>query len=70
LNIDGVKAEMMGDFQIRLEGGTWNPPPDMMKIRHTDPSKAWQYQFYRSNGNTNPIRSWADQKGLRQFWTS
>ena len=31
LNIDGIKVEIMGDIQKRLENGTWTKPPDLRK---------------------------------------
>jgi hypothetical protein len=62
LNIDGVKVEIMGDFQMRLEDGTWDLPPDMMKIRHTESVEGmaipflplqWQYDSYSKLGRSD-----------------
>ncbi len=37
LEIDGMKVEIMGDVQHRREDGSWEPPPDLSRIkRHVD----------------------------------
>jgi len=33
LDMDGVKIEIMGDFQLRSENGDWDDPPDLQNIR-------------------------------------
>lgn len=33
LEIDGMRVEVMGDVQHRWEGGAWEPPPDLFRIK-------------------------------------
>jgi hypothetical protein len=33
LEIDGVKVEIMGDFQILLEDGSWQKSPDLISVK-------------------------------------
>lgn len=33
LEIDGMRVEVMGDVQHRREDGSWEPPPDLLRIR-------------------------------------
>ena len=53
LEIDGVKVEIMGDFQIKLPDGSWESPPDLARYLQTVQvddmhvhvlSLEWEYQ--------------------------
>ncbi len=66
LNIDDVKVEIMGDFQIRLEDGTWQPPPDFTRLKQlvllegmSIPvlSLIWEYDSYSKLGRTDRAES-------------
>ena len=35
LEIQGVKIEIMGDFQIKLPNGNWENPPDLARHKQT-----------------------------------
>lgn len=34
LLVDGIKVEIMGDMQHRASDGSWEPPPDLVRIIH------------------------------------
>ena len=59
LNIDGIKVEIMGNFQIRIQNGAWQAPPDMAKIKQMVVvedleipilSLVWEYESYSKLG--------------------
>ncbi len=33
LEVDGLQVEIMGDVQHQREDGSWEPPPDLLRIR-------------------------------------
>lgn len=59
LDIDGVKVEIMGDFQIRLNDGSWQKPPDLANLIEIEPldelcipvlSLEWEFDSYSKLG--------------------
>jgi len=59
LNIDGVKIEIMGDFQIRLKNGTWQGPPNLAALKEMEHvgemsvpvlALAWEHDSYLKLG--------------------
>ena len=59
LMIDGIKVEIMGDIQKRLDNGIWEPPVDLKQHKHIVEiegmqvpvlSLAYEYQAYMKLG--------------------
>lgn len=66
LSIDGVKIEIMGDFQIRLENGTWQEPPNLALLKETEHigemsvpvlPLAWEHDSYMKLGRKDRAES-------------
>jgi len=74
LMIDGIKVEVMGDIQKRLEDGTWEEPVDLnhykrvIKVEEMQVpvlSLEYEYQAYRRMGRIKKaemIRKWLHDK--------
>jgi len=61
LTIDGIKVQITGDVQKRLDDGTWEPPPDLNRhkefveiggMRVPVLSMEYEYQAYLKLGRT------------------
>ena len=72
LNINGIKVEIMGDIQKRLDDGTWTRPPDLRKHIHfikleekNIPVLALEYEYhaYMQLGRK-------DKADLLKYWLS
>jgi len=64
LEIDGMKIEIMGEFQHRREDGGWDEPPDLRALRQTImvegmripvPRLDWSRESYRRLGRPERV---------------